>query len=410
MRVALFLPHLGVSGGLGVHCRGLLAALLRVSPDDSFAVLAPERPLDLFPLAGLDDTWQPVVADPRVTLTPLPWPSGASLADPLDPVLSEPVAAARPDVLLCSYYTGMAAPPCPQAVVFHDAGFLEFPQVFGETARRRRAAVESVRPAVHTLVCVSGDARDRICRLLPFDPARTAVVWHALSDPPEAFAEAADRGRSTGPLWADGDTLADWGRYVFLPVGAATGFNRVRKNVPTGVTAFRRLADPGLKLVIASTGQLHDKLLAELLPAGEPPGAVDRGAWRSRDGRVVILPNLDRGPFLAALTRAAAVLYPTRYEGFGLPAIEAMAAGVPLVAGNATSLPEVVGDAGVLVDPDDVDGFTAALRRVLSDAGYVAVLVRKGRERAGLFTRERMGRGMREVFQQMRNAGVGMRN
>jgi glycosyltransferase involved in cell wall biosynthesis len=395
----LFLPHLGVSGGLGVHCRGLLAALLRVSPNDTFTVFAPERPLDLFPLAGLDDTWQPLVADPRVTLTPLPWPAGASLADPLDPVLAGPVAAARPDVLLCSYYTGMANPPCPQAVVFHDAGFLEFPHVFGETARRRRAAVEAARPAIHTLVCVSGDARDRICRLLPFDPARTAVVWHALSDPPEAFAEAGDRTRFNGPLWDGGDTLADWGRYVFLPVGAATGFNRVRKNVPTGVSAFRRLGDPGLKLVIASTGKLHDKLLGELLPADElAGGGVDRGAWRSRDGRVIILPNLDRGPFLAAMSRAVAVLYPTRYEGFGLPAIEAMALGVPLVAGNATSLPEVVADAGVLVEPDDVEGFTAALRRVRDDAGFVSELVQKGKERAGQFTPERMGAEMRNVF------------
>lgn len=169
--------------------------------------------------------------------------------------------------------------------------------------------------------------------------------------------------------------------------------------MPAGVSAFRRLNDPPLKLVIASTGKLHDKLLGELLPADElAGGGVAGGAWRSRDGRVVILPNLDRGPFLAAMSRAVAVLYPTRYEGFGLPAIEAMALGVPLVAGNATSLPEVVGDAGVLVDPDDVEGFTAALRRVRDDAGFVAELVRKGKERAGQFTPERMGAEMRAVF------------
>jgi glycosyltransferase involved in cell wall biosynthesis len=399
VRIRLFLPHLGVTGGLGVHCRATVAALLAADPDCQLTVFAPADPGGLFPLAGRDDTHPALLTHPRVRFVPLDWPPGANLADPVDAVLAGPLAAHPGDVLLCSYYVGLEKPPCPQAVVFHDAGFLEFPQVFGATAERRRAGVARTR--LDRLVAVSADGRDRVCRLLPFDPARTTVVWHALTDPPEELAAART---FAGELWPGGDTLADWGRYVFSPVGAATGFNRVRKNVPAGVRAFRRLSRPGLTLVIASTGTLTDRMLADLLPAGET-GSVVRGAWRSGDGAVVVLPNLDRRPFLAAMGHAAAVLYPTRYEGFGLPAIEAMALGVPLVAGAATSLPEVVGDAGRLVPPDDEAGFAAALRDVLDDSAVAADLVRRGTERVRLFTPERMGRELVGVLAALAGGG-----
>jgi glycosyltransferase involved in cell wall biosynthesis len=402
IRIALFLPHLGVSGGLGVHCRALLAALLEATRDNTFAVFAPADPKKLFPYSGLEDGWKALATDPRVELTHLDWPADLPLSSPMDRALAGPVAASKPDALLCSYYTGMEHPPCPQAVVFHDAGFLDFPEVFGDTARQRRETVERIRPALDLLVCVSADARERICRLLPFDPARSAVIWHALVDPPESLRHSFDPEAVDAPLWPGGDRVADWGDYFFLPVGAATGFNRQRKNVPTGVAGFRRLNAPGVRLVIASTGVMHEKMLGQLLPASElAAGRIVDGVWRSDDGAILVLPNLDRDPFLVAITHAKAVYYPTRYEGFGLPAIEAMALGVPLIAGGATSLPEVVGDAGLLVDPDDVDGFATAMRTVLTDPTTVATLVERGRERAKLFTLRRMGEEMQAVFERL---------
>ena len=402
MRIALFLPHLGVTGGLGVHCRGLLAALLRVGPHLKLTVIAPAKPKDLFPLAGIDGGWKALVADPRVTYLTFDWPEGSSLADPLDPILEYPLAAHPSDVLLCSYYTGMEHPPCPQAVVFHDAGFLEFPHVFGATAARRRATVERCRSSITRLICVSADGRDRVCRLLPFDPAMTTVVWHALSDREELLAAAKNPTKFSGPLWPGGDTLDDWGRYVLSPVGAATGFNRVRKNMPIGVAGFRKLGIPGVKLVIASTGTINDRILAELLPPDEfAEGSLRGGAFRSADESIIVLPNLDREPFLAAMVHAELILYPTRYEGFGLPAIEAMTLGVPLVAGRSTSLPEVVGDAGLLVAPDDVASFAQAMRQILTEPIFAAVLVQKGKLRAREFTLERMGREMVAVFEGM---------
>ena len=98
------------------------------------------------------------------------------------------------------------------------------------------------------------------------------------------------------------------------------------------------------------------------------------------------------------------MLYPTRYEGFGLPAIEAMALRVPLVTGDCTSLPEVVGDAGMLVPPDDQAGFTDALDRVLTDTTLRSALISKGAARLPLFQPARMGERMVEVFREMLGA------
>jgi len=86
---------------------------------------------------------------------------------------------------------------------------------------------------------------------------------------------------------------------------------------------------------------------------------------------------------LAELYRQAAVMvFPSRYEGFGLPALEAMACGCPVIASDRASLPEVVGDAALRVDPDDVEAMAAALRRVLGDARLRSELRRRGLARA----------------------------
>jgi glycosyltransferase involved in cell wall biosynthesis len=395
------LPHFQVTGGLGVHCRGLLHALLAVSPHDQFVVLAPAEPATLFPLAGRDDTANALLADPRVQWVPLDWPHGASLADPLDPVLATPLAqlSSPPDVLLCSYYVGMANPPCPQVVVFHDAGFLENPEGFGGVAERRRAAIEAMRPALHRMMCVSGDSRERVCRLLPFDVSQADVVWHSLPDGPQALRDAVRPGSETAILAGVNESPAEWGTYFFSPVGAGTGFNRRRKNLPLAVRAIRQLNRPDVRLIVATTGILNDRMLDDLLPAEERNhGAIHGAIWTSADGQIRLLPNLAREPFLAALAHASGMVYPSRYEGFGLPTIEAMALGVPVLACRATSLTEVVGDAGLLVDPDDPAALAVAMARVIDDAALRQQLIAAGHQRLPRFTPERMGQAARQAL------------
>ena len=175
--------------------------------------------------------------------------------------------------------------------------------------------------------------------------------------------------------------------YFLVPVGAATGFNRARKNVPTAVKAFRGMKAGTAKLVIAGTATLTERVLAELLPSTET-GSIRGERWLSDDGAITILPTVSRADLLVLMRHAVAVVYPSRYEGFGLPTVEAMAVGTPLIAARATSIPEIVGDAGILIDPDDVYGFGAAMTTLASEATFRTRLVERGESRHAIFSTE----------------------
>ena len=91
-------------------------------------------------------------------------------------------------------------------------------------------------------------------------------------------------------------------------------------------------------------------------------------------------------------------MFPSRYEGFGLPPLEAMACGTPVVTSNVSSLPEVVGDAAILVNPENVFDIARGIRDVLLDDGLRAELVRRGRDQASRFSWERTARQVLEIY------------
>jgi alpha-1,3-rhamnosyl/mannosyltransferase len=117
--------------------------------------------------------------------------------------------------------------------------------------------------------------------------------------------------------------------------------------------------------------------------------------------RVRLLGFVDEADLPALYRNAALFAFPSLYEGFGLPVLEAMACGVPVVCSNGSSLPEVAGDAALLVDPLDADGLAEAMARVLEDADLRREMVARGEEQAARFTWERAARQLVGVFEDL---------
>lgn len=172
------------------------------------------------------------------------------------------------------------------------------------------------------------------------------------------------------------------------PVILFVGRRDPYKNLPLLVEAFARVraALPEARLrVIGPPDPRYPEAEARALALGVA-GAVD---W---SGHVAF------SALVAAYQRAAVFAMPSRYEGFGLPALEAMACGTPVVCSNAASLPEVVGDAALAVPPDDVAAFAEALRRVLADPVLAGELRARGLARARQFSWSRAAKATLEVY------------
>jgi glycosyltransferase involved in cell wall biosynthesis len=166
-----------------------------------------------------------------------------------------------------------------------------------------------------------------------------------------------------------------------------------RKNLETLIEAFYRLkksASIDDKLVIVGRkGWLYEKLFARIKELHLESEIIFTG----------FVPD-EELPFI--YDRARVFLYLSLFEGFGLPPLEAMACGVPVITSNTTSLPEVVGDAGITVSPTDIDGVSAAIMRIISDPVLAAHLREAGRARAALFSWETAARETLAVYTQVR--------
>jgi glycosyltransferase involved in cell wall biosynthesis len=176
------------------------------------------------------------------------------------------------------------------------------------------------------------------------------------------------------------------GRRIVLAIGTA----EPRKDLPGLVDAFDTLAAAHRDTVLVLAG---------------PPGwgeadlqaAIDRAEWKAR---IVRTGWVDPATLAALLARAAVLAYPSRYEGFGFPPLQAMQAGVPVVATGAGSLREVLGAAASVVEVGDTGALTQALSDVLEDEALRARLTRAGRDRAEHFSWDRCGDGLEELYRE----------
>jgi glycosyltransferase involved in cell wall biosynthesis len=284
--------------------------------------------------------------------------------------------ALRADVAFFPHYDVPLPPlPCPAVVAVQDLTHFKLPELF--PAWKRGVAAHVLRRAVHraTRVLVSSrSARDDLVQRHPEVAGKIEMVPLGVAGGFASLPAASHAaGRAVGDL-----------RPYLLTVGN----RKPHKNVVTAVEVLGclRAELPELRLVVVGERfREDDAVRARARTLGLEDAVVETGAVSDAELR-----GLYAG--------AEMLLFPSLYEGFGLPVLEAMALGTPVIASDRASIPEVVGGAGMLAGAADVDGMAAAALRLLREPALRNEMVRRGRERAAHLTWERTARHTADVL------------
>lgn len=272
----------------------------------------------------------------------------------------------EPAALVHALYPFAPVPTrAPLVATVHDLLPLTYPEWFGRVnaAKFRRATDVMVRHATH-VIADSALVAGQVHEVLGVEPDRITVVPLGVA-PAFRFPPDADHRLATCAHFG-----VTPGRYF-----VAVGYVSVRKNLLTLVRALRA-AGPHLRLPLVLAG-----------PAGRGSEAVRAEvAALGLEDRVVVTGWLDETDLASLVASATALLHPATHEGFGLPPLEAMATGTPVVASRGGAVPEVVGPAGILLDPDDVEGWAEAMVRLIGDADLTSRLRTQGLVRSKPYT------------------------
>lgn len=272
--------------------------------------------------------------------------------------------------------------PCPAVVTIHDMIPLKFPEFTPKAKKRRllpltRWIMRRAACRAAVILTVSRQSADDIVEILAIPPerrGRVVVIPNGVDDifrRPRAGSGAASRGADRAV------------RLLFV------GRGDPYKNLDAAVQA--------LKILVDDRGQD-----AELVVVGGRDSRYPE-PWRLAEklgvaGRVRATGHLDEAELAEAYASADVLVAPSRYEGFGLPPLEAMASGLPVVCSGAGSLPEVVGDAALICDPDDPGTIADAVARIVADPQLRAALQARGRARADRFRWETAARSTLEIY------------
>ena len=292
--------------------------------------------------------------------------------------LSLEMATRPPGVLFVPSHVVPLWHPRRTVVTVHDLGYLYYPQAHTRLSRLylHLSTIFSVRAARRVIAISRATRHDLISRYRV--PARKIrVVYHG-------------RDLSYAPIEDEAKVAEAAGRYgVSRPYCLHVGTLQPRKNLGLLVEAWdllrAKVEQPPQLLLAGKRGWLYESLFAVV--EGKRLGDL-----------VKFADYVEQDDLPALYSGALAFTFPSLYEGFGLPPLEAMSCGTPVIASNASSLPEVVGDAGLLLDPHDPTAWADAAQHVIEDEGLRRELSRKGLQRAEQFTWGRCARETLEVL------------
>jgi glycosyltransferase involved in cell wall biosynthesis len=380
LRIAIdYTSAVNQSAGIGRFVRGLVDALVRTddtneyvllhaTPNPGRAVGAPTGPRVRRRALPIRERWLNIAWHRARAPLAADWLTG-----PVDIFHS-------PDFVL---------PPVSKArtiLTVHDLAFLLYPECADAALRAylERTVPYSARRA-DFIVADSENTRRDVISLLGIEPARVAVVPGGVDPSFQPIDDPARHAALRERLGLDATTP-----YILF-----VGMIEPRKNLLGLLDAFEilkaRRTLPHKLVVVGRKGWLWEETMAR---AESHPYRED-----------IVFPGFIPDGELATLYSAAeAFAFPSHYEGFGLPVLEAMACGTPVVSSRASSLPEVVGDAGMQVDPNDAEALAAALELLAVNGELRADLRRRGLERAATFSWERAARSLLRVYERVARA------
>ena len=363
--------------GIGTYIRNLLRQLARIDRQTDYVLLSPAADLDVASQLGPNF---------RAVLEPSP---NYSFSEQVH--VPWVLRRERPDVFHAPHYVLPAAVTCRSVVTIHDCIHLMFPQYLPNKmayAYARASMWAAVKRSDRILTVSEASKRD-ILHFFNVAPEKIVVIYNAIDDhfwltPPE---DEVARVRERYQL----------DHQFILYVGNI----KPHKNLVRLIDAFGELRRTGfeeLKLLI-----IGDEI--SKLPS------LRRAVHGHKLHKHVRFLGYVSDDTLRVLYRLASLfVFPSLYEGFGLPPLEAMASGTPVVTSNQSSLPEVMGDAAVLVDPYDVGAIVDGMRRVLADSDLAADLRRRGPARAREFSWARSVEKTRRVYEQVGHVSAGARS
>ncbi len=298
--------------------------------------------------------------------------------------LSWEMISRPPELLFVPSHVLPLAHPRRSVATVHDLGYHYYPEAHTlfQNLYLRWSTRYNARAAARVLADSEATRRDLV-HYYRVPPEKIVVVYPG-------------RDESLAPVTEPTRLAAVRARYgIDGPYLLYVGTLHPRKNLVRLVQAFASTldAEPDLRLVLAGQkGWLYDEILGQVRKLG-------------LENRVLLTGYVPDADLPALLSAALAFVYPSLYEGFGLPVLEAMACGTPVVCSNASSLPEVAGQAALLVDPHNTEALAEALARIVTEAGLREALVEKGLGQIQNFSWQRCAQ---EVLQVLEEVGRGL--
>jgi glycosyltransferase involved in cell wall biosynthesis len=355
---------LGRKSGVGYYTENMMGAIMRLEPRHGYV---------LFSNRDLSRCWQPPDGIEH-TRAGRDFPVRALWMQTSLPLTMRRV---RPDLCHFTNYLAPLYSPCPYVVTMYDMSVFLTPKMHNLKKHvLDRTLIPIVARRAGAILTISESAKRDILRCLKGIPRNKVRVVMGAASPHFHPADGV----------AVEEVRARYG--LRKPYVLYVGTIEPRKNLPRLVEAFARLKAQGLPHKLAIVGQAG---------WGSVPlqDAINDHGLR---GEVVFTGYVPESDLPPLYTGASVMAFPSLYEGFGLPVIEAMACGAPVVTSHTSSLAEVAGDAALLIDPLSVDSLTGALQNVLTDPCARTDLQRRGLARASEFTWERTARATLAVY------------